>query len=77
MSLTKPLPPNGSFANRLYNNLKTDRYGRWSEVFTDDMLLDLCERMESEAHAFYRPQDTPIFDLNARLREAFTEKLRP
>lgn len=37
-----------AFDNFLYDRLKADRYGGWSEALGDDLLRDMCRRMQEE-----------------------------
>lgn len=41
----------GSLADRLYNDLMRDKYGRWAEHFDDEALVGLCERAQEVAVA--------------------------
>lgn len=42
-----------SFEDVLYDRLTTDKYGRWKEIFGNDLLRKVCERMAEEAERFY------------------------
>lgn len=42
-----------SFEDVLYDRLTTDKYGRWKDIFGEDLLRKICERMASEADDYY------------------------